>query len=346
MHIELRPTLVVDSSPHLKATSLIDLIWLADFLKSITKKGGLDVIYSQSPSNYTSALEKLALAEASFSNALMIRTKDNEIKLTNFGIMFIEFAQEIRLRSAQENISCDKLIQNMKERSRFVENTRWRFHSSSDALMEKAVYELNGFELKIVDSSEAIHKLLINETDIAGYNTSNQKYSISIFQHFLQNNIQAFPVTRRTQGLLVKKGNPLDIHSIADLARNKVRFINRQNGSGTRILLDELLQKEGISPRQINGYIKEELRHTSVANAILANQADVGLGLGDVALTSNLGFIPLREEIFFIAVRSKFASEPKMKQLIDSIRSSSRKTPGYSPFHLTRDFEKWTGCTA
>lgn len=343
MRIELRPTLVSDKNPYLKDATLIDLIWLVNLLKEIQMKGNLNSISKQSPASFRSAWGRLTLVETNLSLELVVRRKGQGARLSEFGVLLVQFIEEMKNRCDKENSAYQEALLKTIERIRLVENNKWKFFSSSDAIMKQAVDHINGFDLKIIDSSEAIHKLLIGEADIAGYNTSNPDYSISIYQHFLKNEMQAFPVARRTQGLLVKKGNPLKIHSINDLTKKNVRFINRQKGSGTRILLDELLQEAQINPCLVNGYLNEELQHTSLANAILANQADVGLGVVDVALASNLDFIPLREEIFFVAMRKELIEEPKIAKLIRAIRKHSQETPGYDAIYLNRDVEKWIG---
>jgi putative molybdopterin biosynthesis protein len=146
---------------------------------------------------------------------------------------------------------------------------------------------------------------------------------------------------KRTQGLIVKKGNPLRIRSLEDLTAKKTRFINRQIGSGTRLLLDTLLMEEGVDPLDINGYLAEEFTHTAVANAILAGKADVGLGVKNVALENNLGFVPLKDEIFFIAMHQKMAKQSESAKLIRKIRSISGETPGYKAVSLNRQIQEW-----
>ena len=120
-----------------------------------------------------------------------------------------------------------------------------------------------------------------------------------------------------------------------------MRFINRQIGSGTRLLLDTLLMEEGIEPSDINGYLHEEFTHSAVANAILASKADVGIGVKNVAIESGLGFIPLRDEIFFIAMHKEMASQSDASKLIRKIRSYSGQTPGYKAVSLNRQIEGW-----
>ena len=110
-------------------------------------------------------------------------------------------------------------------------------------------------------------------------NEEDGSYNISFIQKYLPNTkVNVVNLVFREQGLIVPKTNPKNIHGIEDLAREGVRFINRQVGSGTRILLDFRLQQAGISPGAINGYQNEEFTHMSVAVSVLSGAADVGIG--------------------------------------------------------------------
>jgi molybdate-binding protein len=97
----------------------------------------------------------------------------------------------------------------------------------------------------------------------------------------------------------------------------------------------------GIDPLDINGYLHEEFTHTAVANAILAGKADVGLGVKNIALENGLGFVPLKEEIFFIAMHQEMLEHPESSKLIRKIRSYAGNTPGYKSISLNRQIENW-----
>ena len=101
------------------------------------------------------------------------------------------------------------------------------------------------------------------------------------------------------------------------------------------------LIEQGIDPSEINGYLHEEFTHSAVANAILAGKADVGLGVKNVALENGLGFVPLKDEVFFIAMHKEMASRPESSKLIRKIRSLSSSTPGYKAVSLNRQVQDW-----
>jgi putative molybdopterin biosynthesis protein len=129
----------------------------------------------------------------------------------------------------------------------------------------------------------------------------------------------------RTQGLLVAKGNPLNITKLEDLARPGIRFINRQGGSGTRVLLDYLLNQKGIYKEGILGYEREEFTHLNVAVAIASGSADAGLGIQSAAEALGLDFIPIGEERYDLAIPREYLEEPRMQTLIKVVQSEEFK---------------------
>jgi putative molybdopterin biosynthesis protein len=102
----------------------------------------------------------------------------------------------------------------------------------------------------------------------------------------------------RELGFVVARGNPLAIRGVSDLARPQVRFINRQAGSGTRLLLDQLLEKEGGKAEAITGYDDEVFTHIEVGLAILSGESDTGIATAAVSQLLGLDFIPVARERF------------------------------------------------
>ncbi len=106
----------------------------------------------------------------------------------------------------------------------------------------------------------------------------------------------------REQGFMVPRGNPRSVRTFVDLARPNMRFINRQKGAGTRILLDYYLKKEGVDPEDIEGYDREEYTHMAVAAAVAGGSADVGLGIRAAANALKLDFVPITEERYDLVI--------------------------------------------
>lgn len=128
-------------------------------------------------------------------------------------------------------------------------------------------------------------------------------------------------LAKRTQGLLVRQGNPKAFGGIEDVEREDVTFVNRQVGSGTRILLDALLKENGIPRDKVKGYDREESSHTAVAILVREGIADTGVAIHGVAKAFSLGFIPLTEEDYDLLVAQEFFETERFQTLLGLIRS-------------------------
>ena len=122
-------------------------------------------------------------------------------------------------------------------------------------------------------------------------------------------------LVHREQGLLVAPGNPLGLHGVADLARTGVRYVNRQRGAGTRVLLDHLIGQLGLSPEQITGYAREEPTHLAVAAAVAAGRADAGMGIMAAAAPFGLDFVPVDREPYDLVVAPGAIDGPQLAPL-------------------------------
>lgn len=155
---------------------------------------------------------------------------------------------------------------------------------------------------------------LLSETD-GSYNTA------FIHKYFPQGGVLLLECVERIQGLMVQKGNPKHIGGIADLARTDIRYVNRQKGSGTRILLDYLLKKEQIPADEIYGYDREEYTHNSVAIQISSGSADAGMGICSAANLYGLDFIPVCTEQYDLLVSEGSLDLPVVQMLIRILKS-------------------------
>ncbi len=150
------------------------------------------------------------------------------------------------------------------------------------------------------------------------------EYNLSYIRKYLKGiNVSVFHLVMRDQGLIVKKGNPKGIKGINDLLREDLSFVNRQAGSGTRILFDYKLKQSGYAPSQIKGYDHEEYTHMAVAVDILSGAADCGMGIYAAANALNLEFIPIVREQYDLIIPSEHLDNPNIKELIKTIRSDS-----------------------
>ncbi|MGN0999308.1 MAG: molybdopterin biosynthesis protein [Faecousia sp.] len=157
---------------------------------------------------------------------------------------------------------------------------------------------------------------LLDTTD-GTYNRSFMK------KYFPKGDIKLIRCVGRQQGLMVAKGNPLNIHNFQDIAGENIRYVNRQKGSGTRILTDYLCKQEGLDPSAIYGYDREELTHTSVAAQIVSGSADVGMGICSAAKLYCLDFIPICIEEYDLIIPDHAWETPMVKQLIATLKSDA-----------------------
>jgi len=161
------------------------------------------------------------------------------------------------------------------------------------------------------------------------------EYNISYIRQYMPNiPVKVIALVGREQGLMVKKGNPKGIKGLGDLSKLGTRFINRQRGAGTRVLLDYHLTLMGMSPDGILGYTQEEYTHLGVAAAVASGRADCGLGIAAAAQALELDFVPLFQERYDLVIPKEHAESNLLAPLFEVIaeggfRASVSKLTGY-----------------
>lgn len=157
------------------------------------------------------------------------------------------------------------------------------------------------------------------DPETGNYNTSYLK------RYLADRKITLITLVHREQGFILQKGNPRQIRTINDLVRDDVTFINRQTGSGTRVLLDYELDKKELDSDEIRGYDYEEYTHMAVAVAVLSGKADAGLGILAAARALDLDFIPVTEERYDLIIPTSFLELPMIRQVRAIIESRDFK---------------------
>ncbi len=154
--------------------------------------------------------------------------------------------------------------------------------------------------------------------------TETGEYNQAYVKQYIPNgNAVTVKGVGRVQGLMVQKGNPLGIREFKDM--KDVRYVNRQRGAGTRILCDYLLEQNGLTPEEINGYHNEEFTHTAVAAQIAAGNADAGLGIYSAAKMYDLDFIPIGNETYEFLVDKASLENPMVKAFLEVLYSEEFK---------------------
>lgn len=155
---------------------------------------------------------------------------------------------------------------------------------------------------------------ILNETD--------GRYNEAILEkQFPSGGVRLVECVGRTQGIMVAKGNPLEIKGVEDLTKEGLRYVNRQKGSGTRILIDYLCKTKGIDTGKIYGYDREEFTHNSVATQIASGSADAGMGIYSAASTYGLDFIPICTEQYDLLIPDYAWETDMVQKLIEVMKS-------------------------
>jgi molybdate transport repressor ModE-like protein len=194
-------------------------------------------------------------------------------------------------------------------------------------------------DLKYRSSFEALTTLRVGGCDLAGFHVPLGEFQSDALQQYARWLLptaqqRLIVLATRRQGLMVAPGNPKNLSSLSDLTHEGVRFVNRQAGSGTRLLLDLLLKKQGVNGPDISGFDSSEFTHAAVAAYVASGMADAGVGVEAAAKRFDLGFIPLvNERYFFLCSRDKLKT-PALKRVIETLnnpdfRNLVNALPGY-----------------
>ncbi len=149
------------------------------------------------------------------------------------------------------------------------------------------------------------------------------EYNISYIRHYMPNvPVKVVALVGREQGLIVQKGNPKRITNLRSLTDPTVRYVNRQRGAGTRVLLDYHLKSMTISPDSVVGYSQEEYTHLAVAASVASGRADAGLGIAAAAQALELDFIPLFQERYDLVIPKEHAEDKLLTPLFELLAGS------------------------
>lgn len=183
------------------------------------------------------------------------------------------------------------------------------------------------FQLSFKGSMDGLLALFRRQAHISGIHLWDDKtgeYNLPFAQYVLPGeSFTLINLVQRVQGMIVQPGNPLKIHTLEDLQKSNVRFINRQKGSGTRLRLDASLRSAKVSPAAILGYENEEQTHLGVASAVANNQVDVGIGVQSAAHRMGLDFIPLYNERYDLIALHEVTVTEAWKKILSTLNSSS-----------------------
>jgi putative molybdopterin biosynthesis protein len=193
-------------------------------------------------------------------------------------------------------------------------------------------------ELAFMGSLHALEQLRAGSVDVAGFHVASSPRDVADagpFRRLLDaRRDRLIRFVDRQQGFILPRTNPERVRSFADLARRRLRFVNRQRGSGTRLLIDHVLALEGVDPAALVGYANEEFTHAAVAATVASGAADAAFGLRAAAAEYGLAFVPRMRESYFLAVRAGGLATPGVGRLVEALKGAVfarivRRLPGY-----------------
>jgi len=346
--LQLHYTLSKDSSPALVRNPLIDL------LKAVSSQGSISGGARALGLSYRHVWGELKRWENELGNELVIWEKGQRAHLTEFGdkLMWAERQAQARLTPQIEALRAEL------ERSyalAFDDSVHvvTLYASHDDALSSLREHALHGdrlalnpdggrlhLDIRFTGSVDAIRALNEGRCVMAGFHTllgtGKKTLTERSYKPLLQpGQHKIIGFAQRTQGLMVARGNPLGLHSLQDVVLQRARFANRTLGSGTRVVLDELLAQASLLPSEVNGYAHTEPSHAAVAQAVAAGQCDVGIGIAAAARQAGLDFVPLAEERYHLICLKSALEQPGIAALLHLLQTPQwldqiAQIPGYA----------------
>jgi molybdate transport repressor ModE-like protein len=329
LRIQLQPQWQIgpDEGPSIDASTLLQLLAAVQACGSIAQAGrelGL---------SYRHAWGLLRQAEALLGQPLLSRGRGRGSVLTELGqqLLWADTRIGARLQPLLDSLASELAgaLGRVQRPERPHPRSLPRLHASHGfavaALLEQLAARRVAVELRYRSSLEAVAALAQGDCDLAGFHVPLGTFEQAAAQRYLQwlrpDAHRLVLLAVRTQGLFVAAGNPLGIQGLDDLKRPGLRFVNRPEGSGTRMLTELLLQRQGIAPRQVSGYDNTELTHAAVAAYVASGMADVGMGVQTAAHRFGLHFIALLKERYFFALPADAMDREELRPLLAVLQS-------------------------
>lgn len=319
---------------------------LLDLLDAVQESGSISGAARRLALSYRHVWGELKRWENELGNELLVWEKGQAARLSEFGhkLLWAERQAQARLSPQIEALRADL------ERAYAVAfddtvHILTLYASHDDALSSlraqaAAEHQLH-LDIRFMGSVDALRALNEGRCVLAGFHTVQQTGAGTLgeqtYKPLLKPGLhKLIGFAQRTQGLMVARGNPLGLRSLAQLADGQVRFVNRALGTGTRLLLDELLAQQRVARSRIKGYRHTEPSHAAVAQAIAAGQADAGLGIEAAARARGLDFVPLLTEDYHLVCLKSALEEPAVQALCRVLQSADwparlLQLPGYRP---------------
>ncbi len=327
MHrLQFHYTLSRDSSPAWVRNPLMDL------LQAVSSAGSISAGARQLGLSYRHVWGELKRWEQELGNELIVWEKGQSARLTEFGakLMWAERQAQARLAPQIEALRGDleRVFAVAFDVNAHVA-TLYASHDDALAVLREHARSLAQVHLDIrfCGSVDAIRGLNEGRCVMAGFHTLQHPAPGSlaerVYKPLLQPGLhKIIGFAERAQGLIVAAGNPLQLHSLQDVAAHKARFVNRALGTGTRVVLEELMAQQGLAAADLTGFNHTEPSHTAAAHAIASGAADVALGIASAAQAQGLAFVPLVRENYYLVCLKSALDDPAIAALRAVLQST------------------------
>lgn len=317
---------------------------LMDLLHAVQAEGSIAKAARALGLSYRGVWGALKNQEQTLGRLLIVWDKGQRARLTEFGekLLWAERQAQARLAPQIETLRGDieRAFSAAFDDRHHVLVLYASHDAALSALREHTLQSGLHLDIRFTGSVDAMAALNAGRCTMAGFHTLDQPASNSIaaktYRSLLKPGLhKLIGFAHRTQGLMVARGNPLQLKTLADLMRPGVRYVNRAEGTGTRVLLNELLAQAGLQGAALNGFDTQEPSHAAVAQAVASQAADAGLGIEAAAREKGLSFVPLVQERYhLVCLKSELATAPVALLLAalqdDDWQTTLNTLPGYS----------------
>src|SRR5215208_733738 len=319
---------------------------LMDLLHAVRDQGSISAAAQGLGLSYRHVWGELKRWEAELGHTLIVWDKGQPARLSEFGdkLLWAERQAQARLAPQIESLRAD-LERAFAVAFDDAAHVLTLFASHDDALAALREHAASTarlhLDIRFCGSVDAISALNEGRCVMAGFHTPRLAGQDTLARRTYQPILQPgrhklIGFAQRSQGLMVAPGNPLKLTGLADVAHARARFVNRALGTGTRVLLDELLGQMKLTAADLNGYANSEPSHAAVAQAVASGAADAGLGIEAAARSRGLDFVPLLQEDYYLVCLKDALSQPPVQSLLEILRSENWQRqvatlPGYEP---------------
>lgn len=324
---------------------------LIEMLQAVASQGSISAAARALGLSYRHVWGELKRWENELGNELLQWDKGKSARLSSFGekLMWAERQAQARLAPQIEALRADlETAFAVAFDAQAQVLTLYASHDDGLALLREQALAIGQdigerlhLDIRFCGSVDAIRALNEGRCTLAGFHTIQTPAPGSLTERTYKPLLQPgkhkiIGFATRMQGLMLAKGNPLGISQLVDLQQASVRYVNRELGTGTRVVLDQLLQQTGIASDAVKGYHRTEPSHSAVAQAIASGSADAGLGIAAAAAAHGLYFLPLVQESYHLVCLKSALDQAALKSLRQLLQSSAwasalAQLSGYTP---------------